>query len=68
MSISDRCKNQQNMADRIFMDFKYTKPGSPEQLRSLMTLNYLISQWANFLVSKEKKIDPSLGLKTRASI
>ena len=36
------------------MDFKYTYPGSAEQLRSLMTLNYLISTWCATL---EKEID-----------
>jgi len=68
MSISARCKNQQKTVDRIFMDFKYTKPGSPEQHRSLMTLNYLISQWANFLASEEKKLNSLWVLETRASI
>jgi len=68
MSISARCKNQQKTADRIFMDFKYTTPGSPEQHRSLMTLNCLISQWANFLAGEEKKINSSWVLKTKASI
>jgi len=68
MSISARCKNQQKTADRIFMDFKYTKPGSPEQHRSLMTLNCLISQWANFLVGEEKKMNSSWVFETRASI
>ena len=38
MTIDQRCKSQQITADRIFMDFKYTKPGSTEQLRALKTL------------------------------
>tara|TARA_B100001093_G_scaffold516937_1_gene597021 strand:+ start:332 stop:532 length:201 start_codon:yes stop_codon:yes gene_type:complete len=54
MSISKKCKQQQATADRIFMDFKYTYPGSAEQLRSLMTLNYLVSTWSATL---EKEID-----------
>ena len=54
MFISRKCKQQQATADRIFMDFKYTYPGSAEQLRSLMTLNYLISTWCATL---EKEID-----------
>ena len=56
MSISEFCKVQQAKADRIFMDFKYTEPGSPEQNQSLKTLNNLIVQWAQFLASEEKKI------------
>ena len=36
------------------MDFKYTYPGSAEQLRSLMTLNYLVSTWSATL---EKELD-----------
>ena len=48
MTIDQRCKSQQITADRIFMDFKYTKPGSAEQLRALKTLNTLVCQWAVF--------------------
>ena len=33
MSIDARCKEQRPVADRMFMDFKYTRPGSKEQLR-----------------------------------
>ena len=35
MTIDQCCKGQQAIADRIFMDFKYTKAGSDEQLRAL---------------------------------
>ena len=42
MSIDARCKEQQPVADRMFMDFKYTRAGSKEQLRALRTLNFLI--------------------------
>ena len=35
MSIDARCQEQQSAADRMFMDFKYTRPGSKEQLQFL---------------------------------
>ena len=53
MTIDQRCKNQQITADRIFMDFKYTKPGSTEQLRALKTLNTLVCQWVLFFHGDE---------------
>ena len=43
MTIDSRCKEQQNVADRMFMDFKYTAPGSADQLRALETLTFLIN-------------------------
>ena len=55
MSISTRCKAQQAIADRIFMDFKYTKAGSREQHHSLKILNGLVAQWACFLATEEAR-------------
>ena len=49
MTIDQRCKSQQITADRIFMDFKYTKPGSTEQLRALKTLTYISVSMGNVL-------------------
>ena len=37
MTIDSRCKEQQIVADKIFMDFKYTAPGSADQVRALKT-------------------------------
>ena len=51
MSIDARCREQQPVADRIFMDFKYTRPGSKEQLQALSTLSFLIGMWADFLTA-----------------
>ena len=56
MTIDQRCKSQQTTADRIFMDFKYTKPGSTEQLKALESLHKLVCQWAVFF-----HYDESLG-------
>jgi len=55
MSIDARCKEQQQTADRMFMDFKYTAPGSKEQVRALTTLSFLVGMWADFLSAEEKK-------------
>ena len=63
MSIDARCKEQQPVADRMFMDFKYTRAGSKEQLRALRTLNFLIGMWADFLTAEEKKMDQVLVLE-----
>ena len=60
MSISSRCKAQQAIADRIFMDFKYTKAGSGEQHHSLKTLNGLIGQWACFLATEKARLKDML--------
>ena len=54
MSIEQRCRNQQAIADRIFMDFKYTKPGSDEQIRSLETFHFLVCMWADFFLAEER--------------
>ncbi len=53
MTIDSRCREQQKVADRIFMDFKYTAPGSDDQLRALRTLNVLISLWGDYLSREE---------------
>ena len=66
MTIDSRCKEQQNVADRIFMDFKYTAPGSADQIRALKTLNVLISMWSDFLAHEEKRMESVLLLKARS--
>ena len=63
MTIDQRCKSQQTTADRIFMDFKYTKPGSTEQLKALESLHKLVSQWAVFFKSDESCGKKSVLLK-----
>ena len=63
MSIDARCKEQQSVADRMLMDFKYTRAGSEEQLRALGTLNFLIGMWADFLTAEEKRMDQVLVLE-----
>ena len=62
MSIDTRCQEQRSAADRMFMDFKYTPPGSQEQLRALKTLSVLIGMWADFLAAEEKRLDQLLAL------
>ena len=49
MSIEKLCREQRNSADRLFMDFKYTDPGSDEQIQALNTFHSLISLWACYL-------------------
>jgi len=56
MTIDSRCREQQKVADRIFMDFKYTAPGSDDQLRALKTLNVLISLWGDYLSREELRM------------
>ena len=63
MSIDARCKEQRSVADRMFMDFKYTRPGSQEQLQALRTLSFLIGMWADFLTAEEKRMDQVLALE-----
>ena len=53
MTIDQCCKGQQAIADKIFMDFKYTKAGSTEQIRALETLHSLISEWATYIINNE---------------
>ena len=62
MTIDQRCKSQQAIADRIFMDFKYTKAGSDEQLSALKTLNSLISMWATYIINDEWKLNETVPL------
>ena len=64
MTIDARCKEQQRTADRLFMDFKYTAPGSKEQLRALTTLAFLVGMWADFLSAEEKRMARALTLET----
>ena len=64
MSIDARCKEQQQAADRMFMDFKYTAPGSKEQVRALTTLSFLVGMWADFLTAEEKRMASALALET----
>ena len=66
MTIDARCKEQQRTADRLFMDFKYTAPGSKEQLRALTTLTFLVGMWADFLSAEEKRMARALTLETSA--
>lgn len=64
MSIDARCKEQRQTADRMFMDFKYTAPGSKEQVRALTTLSFLVGMWADFLSAEEKRMANALALET----
>jgi len=63
MSIDNRCREQQRVADQMFMDFKYTSPGSKEQVRALNTLSFLVGMWADFLVHEEKRMSSALTLE-----
>ena len=63
MSIDARCQEQQSAADRMFMDFKYTRPGSKEQVQSLIALSFLIGMWADFLSAEERRMDQVLALE-----
>ena len=67
MSIDARRKEQQPVADRMFMDFKYTRAGSKEQLQALNTLSFLIGMWADFLAAEEKRMDQVLVLEAAHS-
>ena len=49
----------------MFMDFKYTRPGSKEQLQALSTLSFLIGMWADFLTAEEKRMDQAIALEGR---
>ena len=61
MSIDKLCRDQRNSADRLFMDFKYTSPGSNEQIKALSTFQHLISCWAQFLALEVQKPPFLLG-------
>ena len=63
MTIDQRCKSQQITADRIFMDFKYTKPGSTEQIKALKTLHTLVCQWVVFFHGDESYDKDKILLK-----
>ena len=62
MSIDNRCREQREVADKMFMDFKYTAPGSKEQIRALTTLSFLIGMWADFLDAEEKRMTAAISL------
>ena len=64
MTIDSRCKEQQNVADKIFMDFKYTAPGSADQVRALKTLSFLIGMWGDFLFHEERRMASALTLES----
>jgi hypothetical protein len=51
----------------MFMDFKYTKPGSKDQIRALMTLSFLVSMWSDFLEKEKNRMDSVLALEGLAS-
>lgn len=53
MTIDKLCKKQQVFADKLFMDFKYTKPGSVEQHRALEIFHALISAWSFYFTTYE---------------
>ena len=53
MTIDKLCKKQQAFADKLFMDFKYTKPGSVEQHRALETFHTLSSAWSFYFNAYE---------------
>ncbi len=59
MNIAKQCRKQRNIADKIFMDFKYTKPGSQEQINALQTFHLLIGVWADSCIRSDEKT--SLG-------
>ena len=63
MSIDNRCREQQRVADQMFMDFKYTRPGSQEQVRALSTLSFLVGMWCDFLASEERRMTSALSLE-----
>ncbi len=66
MSIDVRCQEQKSAADRMFMDFKYSKPGSKDQVRSLLTLSFLVGMWADFLDNEERRMSAALSLRAGA--
>ena len=63
MSIDARCQEQQSAADRMFMDFKYTRSGSKEQLQAFTTLSFLIGMWTDFLSAEERRMDQVLAFE-----
>ena len=66
MSIDQRCKEQLKVADQMFMDFKYTRPGSREQIRALQTFSFLVSMWADyFLQSEANRMEAALAIEPK---
>ena len=64
MSIDKRGQEQLPVADRMFMDFKYSTPGSQDQVHALKTLNVLIGMWADYFLHAEiQRMDFALTLK-----
>ena len=48
----------------MFMDFKYSTPGSQDQVHALKTLNVLIGMWADYFLHAEiQRMDFALALK-----
>ena len=66
MTIDSRCQEQQNIADKMFMDFKYTAPGSDDQVKALKTLSFLISMWGDFLFYEERRMASALALEVNS--
>ena len=62
MSIDKRCREQRNIDDVMFMDFKNTKPGTAEQVRALNTLSFLLSMWNDFLSSVVRRMDAARSI------
>ena len=62
MSIDNRCKEQVRVSSQMFMDFKYTSPGSEEQVRALKTFSFLVGMWADFLTNEERRMAAALAL------
>ena len=62
MTIDNRCREQRSVADKMSMDFKYTAPGSPEQISSLKTLSFLIGMWSDFLQQEERRMDAAISI------
>ena len=54
MNIAKQCREQRNIADKIFMDFKYTNPGSQEQVDALLTFHLLIGAWADSCITSNE--------------
>lgn len=50
----------------MFMDFKYTSPGSKEQLSALKTFNDQVRLWADFLLQEERRMSAALAVKASA--
>ena len=63
MSIDARCQEQRSAADRMFKDFKYTRPGSKEQVQALAARCRLGGMWADFLTAEEKRMDQVMALE-----